>query len=666
MNYLGQLPRNALVWIVLSQFALLVPHLGRIPIWVSLVYLLAAFWRLMVYRGQWSFPQGWLKGLLTVTCLAGTYLSYGSLLELEPLVALLLTAYALKLIELQARKDAYLLIFLGYFVVITEFLFSQDIAVVIYMALVVVVITTALVALHQPGQNDFSYGSLRRSCVLLAQAFPLMLVSFVVFPRFDPLWVMPIKGHQAKSGVSDFMSPGDISELSFSDDVAFRVQFDGEIPKRSELYWRGLVFSKLDDGVWRSLAWRDIPPGERRQSAPDRLKGRFTEYEVIMEPTQQKWLYALRYPRDRELGVVDTNDFLLASPIEVQDQLQYSVVSWLDVPLEKELSDWRREVETALPARGNPRARALAKQMYAEQGGDPRQFVNAVLSKFAREEYFYTLKPPLLGDDDMDEFLFESRRGFCEHYAAAFVYLMRAAGVPARVVAGYQGGEVSPVNGTVIVHQFDAHAWAEIWLEGRGWERVDPTATIAPERIEWGLEFTVAEEGTFLANSPLSPLRYRNIAWINQARLQLDAMSYRWQRFVLEFDGDTQYDLLDTMLGEVSPGRIMTFMGTVWGLVLIPVAVLLLRRRAATHLDPATRIYHDFCQKLSRVQLERGAAEAPGDYAQRVVEARPDLSGEVRSINRLYERASYLGQDHEVVINLLRSQVRKFKPARVA
>ncbi len=661
-----QIPRNALVWIIIAQFVLLLPHLARVPIWMVLIYLYAAYWRSMVYQGRWSFPSKLVKVALTLSCFAGVGYSYRSLIGLEPTVALLLTAFALKLLEASERKDAYVLLFLGYFVCITEFLFSQEILTTLYLLFAVLVVTTALVALHQPGQDVFSRSTMKRSSVMLAQAFPLMLVLFFVFPRIGPLWSVPLKAHTAKSGVSDFMSPGDISNLSLSDEVAFRVQFKGEVPERSELYWRGLVFSNLQGNAWRSLRWKEVPIMERRQRRP-LLVGDPVEYSVIMEPTQQNWLYGIRYPQSYDKGLLTTNDFRLVSPNEIQDQRRYTVRTWLDAQLEPEISEWRREVDTALPLFQNPRTRDMAEALYNSVGREPEAMVNEMLAMFQDQDFYYTLQPPLLGDNAVDEFLFETRRGFCEHYAAAAAFMLRSVGIPTRVVAGYQGGEVNPVNGTVVVHQFDAHAWNEVWLEGRGWVRLDPTAAIAPERIEYGLERALLEEGSFLANSPLSPLRYRNIAWVNRLRLQLDAINYSWQLFVLNYNSEQQYSMLSRWIGEVSIARIATLLGAVWAIVIIPIAFALFRRDGRSRLDPATRLYIEFCRRLQRIELGRQRSEGPTACAQRIADARPDLAAQVHSITGLYDRLSYrssatTSRSAEEALELLRKQVKAFRP----
>ncbi|MEQ9463102.1 MAG: DUF3488 and transglutaminase-like domain-containing protein [Haliea sp.] len=634
------IPRNALVWIILSQFALLMPHLGRLPVWVVLVYLLTAVWRLLVYQGRVSFPGRWARTALIGAGFAAVFFSYGNLLGLEPTVALLLTAFALKLLELIRRKDAYVVIFLGYFICVTAFLFTQDLLLVLYSLFTLLLVTTALVALHRPGEHRFRLDTLRLPALMLAQAFPLMLVLFFLFPRIGPLWTVPVQSHAARTGVSDFMKPGDVSSLSQSDEVAFRVQFEGDIPPRAELYWRGLVFSVLDAGAWRSLRYRELPAEELRAPQLDPV-GPELAYSVLMLPTQQNWLYSLRYARSPQPGVLATSDFRLYSPVEVEDQLRYSVSSWPETPLETELSAWRRRTELALPEASNPRSRELALRIRGDSASDAA-FVDAVLAHFNRENFVYTLQPPLLsGRDPMDQFLFETRRGFCEHYAFAFTLMMRAAGVPARVVAGYQGGEINPLNRTVIVHQFDAHAWAEVWLEGQGWVRVDPTGAVSPERIELGLEQAVAGEGSFLANSPLSPLRYRGVNWVNMLRLRYDALTYRWQSWVVGFNSDEQYRLLQDLFGSVRAQTFVIIVLASGALVLVPVAWLLLGRHRRRPPDPAQRLYLAFCARLARRGLTRRRGEGPQDFCRRVAGTDPVLGQWAQEFTAGFEELAY-------------------------
>jgi transglutaminase-like putative cysteine protease len=652
LNPAQQVPRNALVWSVIALFALVAPHLGRIPVWVIGVYLFAVVWRSMVYRGRWSFPGRLVKLALIVTSFISLYLSYGTFLGLEPTVALLLIAFALKLIELVERKDAYVLLFLGYFVCVTEFLFSQDLLIVVYSTFTVLLITTALLALHQPQQHKFNPRTIRLAGIMLLQAFPLMLVLFFLFPRIGPLWTVPIKSQAAKTGVSDFMRPGDISKLSQSSEVAFRVQFEGAIPNASQLYWRGLVFSKLEDGAWSSLDYFEVPATERRQKKPEPV-GDEIRYDIIMEPTQQGWLYGLRHAEKTQSKVMGTADFRLYSPVVLEDEYKYTVSSWPDAVLEPQISQWRREIELEIPKESNPETIALAKQLRLQYEND-RDLVNAILKKFNEENYVYTLQPPLLGEHAMDEFLFQTRRGFCEHYAYAFTLLVRAAGIPARVIAGYQGGEVNPVNKTVIVHQFDAHAWTEVWLKGEGWVRVDPTAAVSPDRIEWGLERAVAAEGSFLSGSPLSLLSYRSVIWVNNLRLRYEALTWQWQSWIVGYDAETQYAVLQNWFGEISARKFAIVLLGSWALVLIPVGVWLLAKRPVKSLSQLDKVYLAYCDKLRKQGLERTMGETPGDYAVRAKQAFPVSASEIDHINALYSQLAYQSPATETATVLLR------------
>ncbi|MEM1113099.1 MAG: DUF3488 and transglutaminase-like domain-containing protein [Pseudomonadota bacterium] len=650
-----QIPRNALVWIIISMFALLAPHLGRIPLWIVFLYAFTAFWRVMVYAGRWSFPGRAVKFLLVSAGFAGIFFSYGNVLGLEPTVALLLIAFAFKLIELAGRKDAYVLLFLGYFICITQFLFSQDILLVVYVLFCVVLVTTALIALHQPGEHSFNRRTIRVASVMLAQAFPLMLVLFFLFPRLGPLWSVPIKTNTATTGVSDFMKPGDISSLGKSDEVAFRAQFDGKIPDRSDLYWRGLVFSRIMKGAWTGVPHWEVPIKERGTALPVEL-GERLDYTVIMEPTQQNWLFSLRHAQPLTPGMLAAADHRLFSPVEIEDDLRYEVISWTESPLDTNISEWRRAVELKLPGQDNPRTRALGRAL-REEFEDNAALVDEVLRRFRQEPYVYTLNPPLLGSDPMDEFLFDTRRGFCEHYASAFVTLMRAAGVPARVVAGYQGGEINPVNRTVIVHQFDAHAWAEVWLSERGWVRVDPTAAVAPDRIELGLEQAV-EAGSFLQDTPLSPLRFRGVVWVNSLRLQYDALTYRWQSWVTGFNSETQLDLLEDWFGEVDPRKYVAILIGTWLLVMIPVALTLLLRSKVRPRQPAERYYLAFCRRMADRGVHREPGETPDAFAERASMALPDYREEIYRVTGLYMQLAYSrGSEADDLLAQLKSAI---------
>ncbi len=658
MKQAEQIPRNALVWIILSLFTLVAPHIARVPLWVLLSYVVAALWRIQVYRGHWSFPRWPAKLGLIFAAVGGILFSFRSMIGLDPMVALLLAAFALKVLELAERKDAYVLLFLGYFIVLTEFLFSQDLLIVLLCLANVILVTTALVALHRPGEERFTLRPLRKAGGLVVQAIPLMLVLFFVFPRIGPLWTVPMKSPSGVTGMSDTMRPGDVSSLSRSGAVAFRVAFEGEIPPRSQLYWRGLVMSRLEQGAWRALTWYELPADKRREVKPE-LVGEPLRYSIIMAPTQQRWLYGLRYADSPDSGIMNAPDYRMFRFLVIEDDFLYRVESWPDTRLEVELGDWRRSTELQLPA-DNPRTRALGERLAAEADA-PRGVVDAALNLFSEQEFFYTLQPPLLPQGDgIDAFLFESRRGFCEHFASAFVILMRAAGLPARVVAGYQGGEINPVNRTVVVRQFDAHAWAEVWLPGEGWVKVDPTSVVAPARVELGLEQAVAEEGTFLADEPLSLLRFRGIPLVNYIRLRYDALTYQWQSWIAGFNGEQQLDFLNRLLGDVNPLRISSLVLGGMALALLPAGIALLWRQGRNSLRPHDKLYLQFCARLARMGVVREPGETPRAFARRAVKAVPRLAPGIEAVTGSYEQVAYAGSSAEALEQLAR-EVRRLR-----
>lgn len=667
MKQAEQLPRPALLWIILAQGLLLLPHLERLPLWVGAVYVSAFIWRVQAFRGRVELPGRWLKVALSGAAAGGIVLSFGSLLGMEPMVAFLLTAFALKLTEMRSRKDAYIVVFLGYFVCLTAFLFSQGLLMVLYALLLIWVLTTALVSIHRPAARLRDLRPLRLSGAMLLQAFPLMLVLFFLFPRIGPLWSVPLKSHTAKTGMSDTLSPGDISQLSQSAAVAFRVQFTGDIPPAQDLYWRGLVMSALDGNTWRALRYFEVPPAERREPRVT-TQGPSTEYSVIMEPTQQNWLYALRYANSPTSGVMELSDYRLYSPVIIENEYLYRARSWPDTPLEERIGDWRRETELRLPPETNPRTRDLARQLLA-RAGSPEAFVDEVLAYFRTEAFFYTLQPPLLGDaDTMDRFLFETRRGFCEHYAYAFAVMARSVGIPARIVGGYLGGEINPVNRTVIVHQFDAHAWNEIWLDGQGWVRVDPTAAVAPDRILYGLERAVAAEGSFLVDSPLSPLRFRGVGWINTLRLRYDALTFEWQSWVTSFDGQAQVDFLRGVLGEISVSRSLAVLLGSGVLTMGLVSLLLFRDRRRIPRPAFEQELHRYQQILWRRGLEPIAGETPAQLTERAAERWPGQAEQLRSLYRALAALVYgtgqAGGDQRRQLREMRRRVRGLQFSR--
>ncbi len=643
-----QTPRAAIIWMQLSVAASLALHAGHLPAWLIAAALTVMAWQICVYRGVIAHPSTWHKVLLTSACLGGVLVTYDSLIGLEPMVAILISGFALKLLEIHRRRDALLLIYLAYFVVVVQCLFTQGITTAALMVASVCVITTALIAVYQQGERAHGWLALRKSTLMLAQAVPLMLVLFIIIPRLGPLWVVPQQASAASIGVSDSMTPGDFTDLSATPKVAFRVSFDGDMPAQASLYWRGLVLSKFDGRTWSQLGPWGYRTGNLLQWYGDRAepwdslaerRGQPLDYTVTLEPSNGSWLFALATPRPASPGIALTRDFRLYTRSPVVTEKQYRAQSWLDYKIEPErLPPWRRSIELRLPEGFNPKTREVAAR-WREETPDPEALVQRLLDYY-RRDFVYTLKPPLLGKHTVDEFLWQTRRGFCEFFAGSFVFFMRAAGVPARVVVGYQGGERHPEGDYMLVHQYDAHAWAEVWLAGRGWVRVDPTAAVAPARIESSFaDYFSAEEG-FLDGSPLALERFRHIGWINSLRLQLDELEYAWAKWVLGYDSN-QMTLLSRILGRVDPmrmGMLLLFAGS---LALLPVGWMLLRSRQRPVRDDIDRCFLEFCRRMARLGLGRRIGEGPRDYAARIANQKPELAPEIWALVNLYERQRY-------------------------
>ena len=665
-----QIPRKSLAWMLAAQVAVILPHLPRLHWLIIGTAIACGGWRIMVYRGRWSFPPRWAKALLVVGGMIGVPVAYQTVLGLEPAVALLIVAFFFKLLEMQQRRDAFLVVFLAYFVAATEFLFVQTISMAVYVFAVMVMITASLIGLNQSTRHAIPMHTARRAGLLLAQAAPLMLVLFVLFPRISPLWTVPLQSAVGRTGVTDRLEVGDIATLTQSDELAFRVVFDGQVPGNHELYWRGLALSRYDA---RENAWTQEDPvvyGRRpiefggRMNAPwDALierQGRPVSYSVIMEPTQQNFVFALATPVPETRGIGLVRDYRLYSVEPIVKRLRYSATSWLDHRIERELApEWHYRM-TLLPEGSNPRTLAMAEAMRSRVDSDAA-YIREIAGLFQRQ-FVYTLKPGLLGDEPYDEFLLDSQRGFCEHFAGAFVYLMRGVGIPARVVLGYQGGEYNPRGNYVAVHQFDAHAWAEVWFPETGWVRYDPTSWVAPERIELGLEAAVSDE-EFLEDSPLSWLRYRQTLWLTEIRLQLSAISHYWDTWVVGYTPSMQMQFLRRLIPDLSFTMLGGLLLGVFFVVFGVIGAALLLKRSTAVLSPADREYRRFCQALARLGIVRAIGEGPTDFAARVARERPDLATQAGAVTSAYVAVNYAGDD---AMEALTDTVKAFRLRAIA
>ena len=636
------IPRHSVIWLLVALLLAMGPHLIRQPAWLLAGLGASMGWRYQIWSGRWPLPDWPIKTSLVLMSLIGIWLAYGSLIGIDPAMALLIAGSALKGIEFSSYRDYLVLVFLAYFIAACNFIYEQAISTAVYVLLALTAVTAALIAGHQGDQRRGYVSPMRLAGKMLLQAIPLMILLFVVFPRISPLWSIPQPGNHARSGPASDMSPGDISQLSRSTGLAFRVTFDDQIPAQRELYWRGLVLTEFDGRRWRMNRRNSSPfysAGQVSLEDQDlQTSGQDLGYEVILEPTWRNWAFALDLPLDVDSELRFTSDISLVTNTTLTQRVSYRARSDPQARFGLAMKPDYREANLVLPDGFNPRSVDLARQWRNEASSDG-QFIERVTTWFNQEEFVYTLSPPLLGRDSVDEFLFGERRGFCEHYASSFVFLMRAAGIPARVVVGYQGGERHPIENYLLVYQYDAHAWAEVWLEGRGWVRFDPTAAVAPERIESSFQNVFG--AAWLAETPLSLALLRNFDVFNWMRMNWDMVGYHWARMVLAYDRERQYDLLTRILGKITAQRMVMFLLGSGALILLLVGFSLLRGRTHHRLDPITRRYLGFCRHLARQGLPRQTGEGPQSYAKRVAQSRPELAEPVQSITESYVGLTY-------------------------
>jgi transglutaminase-like putative cysteine protease len=604
--------RHAMYTLLLALVPVLAPHAERLPGWCSAFAGAMFAWRAWLTwraaRGPVRPPGRWLLILLTFAALAATVYTHRTLFGRDAGVTFVTVLLSLKLLESRTRRDAVVAIFLSYFLILTNFFYSQSIGTGAVMLAALVLITSALIAASRDAAPMPLMRQHRLAAIILAQAFPMMLLLFLLFPRVQgPLWGLPADAQAGVSGLSDSMAPGNITRLSLSDGIAFRVSFSGPPPRGADLYWRGPVLSEFDGRTWRAIMANPMRPARFEAAGPA------VDYQVTLEPSNRNWLFALEMPTRLPDFAKLTADLQPVADRPVTARLRYGARSYpgyRSVPAE-EAADL--EPYLALPVRSNPRTRAMMAGWYFENP-DPRALVARALQYFRAEAFFYTLEPPLLDNNAVDEFLFGARRGFCEHYASAFVVMMRIARVPARVVTGYQGGEINPVDGVFTVRHSDAHAWAEVWLPGSGWTRVDPTSAVSPARVERGLQGALPERFA-------PPLIARFAGgwggqWLVRARLGWEALGNKWNQLVLNYTPDRQRETLERA-GMKTPTWQQMVMTLSLGIGTLLLGATLWMLRVARERDPVKREWDRLCARLARRGLGRAAHEGPLDFAAR-------------------------------------------------
>ena len=657
------LSRSQSRWLAAFLLCAQAPHWAQLPIWMS------AAGSLLILVHFAIAPQRkisrWLLPSLAATAALGIRFHYGYFVARDPCVAFLDVLVGIKFAEARTTRDGGLLVCLGLFLTLTEFFYGQTMASAAASAPALIALGGTLAALRRsPDDREPWHRPLLRTAKMILHGLPLAALLFILFPRLAaPLWGMPADAG-ARTGLSDRMAPGSISELSLSDAVAFRVDFNGPPPSGPQRYWRGPVLSQFDGREWSS------PPFQiERLRVLRPAGGRALSYTVTMEPSGKPWLFALEFPSSLPRAPEDgesrnlfggelallTRDRQLLARAPVVQALRYEESSLLRDSFPAR--DSERDENLVLPPT-DPRTRAFARELRASVDSDAA-FARAVLQWFHDQNFVYTLSPPRLQKDSIDAFLFDTRRGFCEHYASAFVVLLRAAGIPARAVTGYQGGEINPNGDYMIVRESDAHAWAEAMIGGQ-WQRFDPTAAVAPSRIERGI-------GAALPSSePVPYLARIELTWLRSMRLHWDAVNYQWQRGVVGFNTARQREVMrDFGLDADRPWQgvaVLSLGVLLWGLVALNLARLRRLRE-----DPASAQWQRFCTRLAAAGMARSASEGPLAYARRAAGRWPMLEQNLLRIAETYARLRYGREEaqQDEALAALRRDVAALPSARV-
>jgi transglutaminase-like putative cysteine protease len=527
----------------------LLPQMKNLPLWCSLAAAALLGTRAWLAWQSRPLPSRWWMLALLVAAIGATWATYRTLLGRDPGVTLIVVLLALKTLELRARRDAFVIFFLSFFTMLTNFFFSQSLLAAAAMLVGLLGLLTALVNAHMPvGKPPLAEAARTAGWMALLGA-PIMLALFMLFPRMAPLWGIPSDGLAGRSGLSGVMQVGSMASLALDDSIALRVRFEGPPPPQASLYFRGPVLSQFDGREWRPryMAYGFESPRE----ANLRVSGTPVRYQVTLEPHNRPWLLLLdATPQAPEVLTQQTGRAFMTPDLQwmttrpLTDLTRYTAESYADFRHGPQRQTESLQSYVELPAGFNPRTLQLAADMRRDPRlahADSAAFVAAVLERLRTGGYAYTLEPGVYGQHTADEFWFDRKAGFCEHFASSFVVLMRALDIPARVVTGYQGGDINSVDGFWTVRQSDAHAWAEVWQAGRGWVRVDPTGAVAPGRIGTLQRLQLPAGVIASAIGNVNPNLAANL------RAAWEAVNNRWNQWVLNYTQSRQLDLLKSL-----------------------------------------------------------------------------------------------------------------------
>jgi transglutaminase-like putative cysteine protease len=654
-----------LLWTAAIVAGASLPHWPTLAAWTLALLGAAVAWRLAVAVYAWPMAPRFVRLPLSFLAFCAVLFQYRTLNGAEAGTALLVVMVALKFLESSNQRDQLVLILISYFMMFASVLTERGPLTAVYLVVLVWVTTVALLQLGRRGPLLPVRATTLLAGRLLLYSVPVMAVLFVLFPRLPgPLWALPGSTSSGATGLSDTMSPGDITNLGLSDEIAFRAEFMSRAPRAGALYWRGPTLTHFNGRTW------SMQQGARRgERVADTIeyRGEPTRYRVMLEPNGRNWAFALDMPQSwsRDRGLRMASDYQLSTFFGGQRArvLDYEVTSYIDYSAREPLTPGEIATFTSLPEGSSPRTRALAATWITDDPS-PSTVIERAMGYLRSQPFQYTLTPPALGAEPVDEFLFETREGFCEHYASALTVLLRAAGLPARVVMGYQGGELNSIGRYYMIRQSDAHAWTEVWLKDEGWVRVDGVAAVAPDRVAIG-------SGRWSGSGRTAVDRVLNLGWLRRTALLWDAVNTRWHAWVVGYGPELQRALLDSF-GIRNLERTERWTLLLCLAVIATIGVLLAlrlyagwRERRRQPIDPAARVFATFARQLARYDVApRAPGEPPAAYAARAAKTLPPAAAEIGAILAAYLRARYEPDPELAALAELRQRVSAFRPRR--
>jgi transglutaminase-like putative cysteine protease len=646
------LPVNprVLLFLLASIGLMVLPHGYHLPASIFGFFYVLWAWRL---AGVWRpalLPNKWTVFLLALAGMGLLYSQHAGIFGRDAGTRLFILALGLKLMEIKAERDIYLIVFLAFIVATSQFLYEQSLLMAAYILLVCSALVATLVAINSRRPQPLI--ALKTAATIIAQALPIAVALFILFPRVEaPRWMLFNDKQQARTGLSDNMEPGSISELGQSDELVFRAKFTGALPPPAQRYWRGPVLAHTDGKRWTQTHTPDLEPVMDKTT----FFGTAYTYTLLLEPQDKNWVFALDLSAAFAKPLVRNANYQLLSEDNPDRRAEYKITAY---PRYNTGYITRTEYRDATQMPDTPSAAILqlATQLHAFDK-PPEPFIKRLLDHFHNEDFHYTLTPPLMDDKPIETFLFKTRQGFCSHYASAFVYLMRVAHIPARVVTGYQGGEFNPVGQFLEVRQYDAHAWAEVWLDGKGWTRVDPTAAVAPERIERTVNIDAMAPGGVVNFAPNSD--GEAYPWLKQARQLWGNVDYHWQHWIINYNRLNQQQFLSNFGVDTIKTMIYWLIAIIGIITAILSGFLLYQKPRRT--DVALRHYRRFCLKLARHGLEKMPCEGERAFAERAKIALPATAVAVDEITAVFMTLRYGRLSSPEDLKQLARRVRDFK-----